>query len=204
MLIMIFFSFQLEPFSSRFKQILTLEDRMDLDSQIREVSLKSDGEIGDGSLTLKNTVIPLREIGREMRIQGIIEGDPLRLNWSTDEFLDRRLFNLTIATESDPDEISIQIYSQENIVLYDCPFPYEIQPDLKSAQIFIGINPPMPLNIPIIFSRNSKPSLSIKVVNNSSDYKVSLQNSLVRNISRTVITKTLTFDAIMAGMENHQ
>jgi len=197
MVLMIYFSYQLKPFSSRFKQQLILEDKIDMDTRLREVTLKSSGKIGDGTLMINNKALPLTQIGNELRVQGEIDGHPLVLSWSVDEFLDRRLIDLTISAEKDPDEIKIFIVSKDPIVLYDCPFPYEIQPDLKSAQIFIGINPPMPLNIPLIFSKSSKPSLSIKLLYNDSNYKVNLKNSLIEKKSQTVIKKTLSYSEIM-------
>jgi len=199
MILMIYFSYQLEPFSTRFRQKMILDDRIDLDNQRREVTLESDGSIGNGTLIIDSNRIPFSQIGNVMRIQGEIAGHPLDISWTLEEFLDRRLINLSISSEYDPDEIKILISSDEPFVLYDCPFPYEIQPDLKSARIFIGINPPMPLNIPLIFSKNSKPDLTIQLNDNESSYKVDLENSLIQQSSRTTIIKTISFDKLIEG-----
>ena len=97
--IMIYFSFQLEPYSSRFRQKMVLTDRMNMNTQLREVLLNSPASIGSGQLIHGSSVIPFTDVGNEMRIQGDIEGNPLNIKWNTEEFLDRRMIDLTISSE---------------------------------------------------------------------------------------------------------
>ncbi|MDA3956507.1 hypothetical protein [Oceanispirochaeta sp.] len=195
---MVYFSFQLEPFSPGFRQNLILTDKFNLDSQHREVLLSSPGNIGSGRLILGSTVVPFTDIGNEMRIQGEIEGNPLEVQWETDLFLDRRIIDLTIYSELEPEEIQLNINSDATILLYDCPYPYEIQPDLKSVKISIGLNPPMPLKIPLIFSRDSSPNIEFHVTKNKSTYMVELDKKQIDLERHTIVSKTISFSEIQS------
>jgi hypothetical protein len=191
--IMVYFSFQLEPYSTRFRQQVILTDKMNMDTQIREVLLSSTDSIGSGLLRFNERTIPFDNVENEMRIQGEIDGLPLQVTVETDEFLDRRIIDLTITTEMDPEQIQLEIHSDSALVLYDCPFPYDIQPDLKSIEIHIGLNPPVPLNIPLIFSKDSSPDIHITAQKGESSYRLDLDQEQIEVKSVTIIEKTIPF-----------
>ncbi|MDC7232339.1 MAG: hypothetical protein PQJ58_03850 [Spirochaetales bacterium] len=193
---MIYYSTQLDPHRRGYRQIVQLSDTLYLDRGVRELSLNSIDSIGSGQIIHNDAVIPLEDSGKSLRIQGDITRSYLEISWESREFLDRRLIDLTIESEIDPDEIRLMLESEDPLILYDCPYPYEIQPDLRSARIFIGINPPLPLNIPIVLSGNSAPDLLITAYKNDSIYDLVLDNKDMDIKKRTVIRKTIRFDDI--------
>lgn len=190
---MTYFSGQLDPYSRGYRQVLEMEDLIDLNRGIREISLDSSDPIGNGRIIYGDRSIPLADTGRSLNIRGEMVDSSLDISWETRTFLDRRLIGLKIDSPLKPEELSIEITSDIPLVLYDCPYPYEIRPDLKSGRIFIGLNPPMPLEIPLVFSGDSEPELKITAFRNDSDYSIELEEDL-DIIKRTRIIRTIGFD----------
>lgn len=198
---LIYFSPQLNPYDKGYLQTVQLEDLMNLDRNVRELSLSSTDNIGSGLIIHNDSVIPLSGERKNLRIQGDILESSLDIQWESDQFLDRRLLDLKIDSLLNPDEIIIELKSEEALVLYDCPFPYEIQPDLKYGRIYIGLNPPMPLSLGLVFSKNSKPDLVITALKGNSSYDLVLDNKDMDIKKRTVITKTIRFNEFMNKTE---
>ncbi len=198
---MVYFSGQLDPYARGYRQVLEMEDLIDLNRETREISLESSDPIGSGRIIYNNRTIPLADTGRSLRIQGEMIESSLNISWKTREFLDRRLIDLIIESPLAPEELEIQINSVKPLVIYDCPYPYEIMPDLRSARIFIGLNPPMPLEIPIVFSKDSAPDLNITAYKNNSDYELELEQQDMDIRKKTLITRTLDFNMFISEEE---
>ncbi|MBF9015544.1 MULTISPECIES: Zn-dependent exopeptidase M28 [unclassified Oceanispirochaeta] len=201
---LIYYSAQLNPYDKGYLQIVQLEDVMNLDRNIRELSLSSTDDMGSGFIIHNDKVIPLEDGGENLRIQGDVIESSLETIWESNEFLDRRLIDLTIESLLEPEEIILELKSDAPLVLYDCPFPYEIQPDLRSGRIYIGLNPPMPLNIPLVFSKNSKPDLLITALKGNSTYDLVLDKEDIDIKKRTIIKKTIRFDEFIRDKTESQ
>ena len=193
---MIIFSFQLSPFGNGDHQIVRLKDSLNLDTGIRDLEIASDREIGNAILRNMNNDIPVPPGLRAFSIQGEAEEDLLSIQWETKEFLDRRSIDLNILTKDHADEVVLVASSDERLVLYDSLYPYELSPDQKKVRIFIGINPPSPLGVSLIFSGDSRPDLYISILKDSSSYSLISVRDGVEVESRTIISKTLAFDSL--------
>ena len=95
-----------------------------------------------------------------------------------------------------PQEIEIRISSEEPIVFYDCEYPYELLPDEKSARLFIGLNPPNPIRIPMVFSRSSRPDFLILYKYDESPYSLNLEKEFIRIDSSMILKKSIGFESI--------
>ena len=125
-----------------------------------------------------------------------MEGTPLELQTETDVFLDRMTINILITAEKPPEEITVELTSSEPIVFYDCGFPYELSPDEHSARIFIGRNPPVPLEIPMIFARGSAPDFHFTLRYSDTPYKLKLDKEPVRIDRRMILFRSLSYREI--------
>ncbi len=193
---MVIFSFQLAPYGHRDHQIVTLRDTQNLDTGTRELAISSEREMGDAVLRYRDREISIPPGVRNFSIQGEAEEDLFSVQWTVREFLDRRSVDLTINTKDDADEILLEARSDERLVLYESLYPYELSPDQKKARIFIGINPPSPLGISLIFSGESRPELNISILRDGSSYELHPEREGIEIKSRTIIRKSLRFDSL--------
>ena len=188
----------LQPYTEELPQKVVMQDVQNLDSGVREISVHSNARIGDGQLILFSNVLNLEDVDKELKIRGEIEKDLLQITSSSDVFLDRRAVRLDISAVLPPEKVQVQITSREPIVFYDCEFPYEILPGEKTANIFIGLNPPNPLSIPMIFSKDSKPDFSITLQYKESPYTLKLEKKPVQIESSMVLRKNISYQSIIA------
>ena len=186
----------LEPYNESSPQKVVLSDTQYLDSGMREIIISSKSAIGDGELIFYDKSIPLENGGTEIKIQGEIQKDLLDTRVETDTFLDRRSVTLTVSSFQEPASIILHVKSEEPIVFYDCEFPYEIAPDEKSAEIFIGEFPPVPLRIPMIFSKSSKPDFILDVIFNETPYSLLLQKDFLQIQTEMTLRKSILFSAL--------
>ena len=193
---MVFYTFQLPRFNEGDHQIIRLNDDLNLDTGIRDLKISSDREMGDAVLAAGDKTIPVPPGIKDFKIQGETPEDLLSFDWETREFLDRRSIDLNIYTKNHADQIQMEIHSDDRLVLYDSLYPYEVSPDQKSISISIGINPPNPLNMPLIFSGDSQPEILIKVLNDSSEYSLIPDNKDTETVIRSTIIKSLPFDSL--------
>ena len=187
----------LQPYTEELPQEVMMRDIQNLDNGIREISIHSNARIGDGQLILFNNVLNLEDVDKELKIRGEIEKDLLKITSSSDVFLDRRAVRLDISAVLPPERVQVQVTSKEPIVFYDCEFPYEILPGEKIANIFIGINPPNPLSIPMIFSKKSKPDFSIILQYEESPYTLKLEKEPVKIESSMILRKDVSYQSII-------
>ena len=201
---MVIFSFQLTPGRNSSHKTVMLDDSMNLDSGIREIQISSGREIENAVLRKDgHNDIPIPQGLKSFDLQGETEDDLLSIEWETRTFLDRRSIDLEISTKDKVNEILLDVSSGEKLVLYDSIYPYELSPDQKSLKIFIGINPPSPLGISLIFSGDSRPDMHITVLKNDSSYKIIPGDEPFNVESQTRIVKTLEFESLkLSGSYN--
>ncbi len=186
------FSSTLPPFSEEHPHRIYLEDFFDLNKDSREVRvLGEEAEIGPGSLSYKGTRIPFQGNSQELRIKGEIKDYPMTINWQSQEFLERTLVNLRIEIFSPVEELQLELLSEEPIILYDSPFPYEIQPNLKKGLIYVGLNPPFPLELPLVFAQGTLPTLRIIGLRSTADYELTLYSPNTEILRQTRIERTI-------------
>ncbi|UCF99424.1 MAG: hypothetical protein JSV89_07770 [Spirochaetaceae bacterium] len=69
-------------------------------------------------------------------------------------FLDRKNVALRLDPWSQPYQVRLSIFSEEEFVLFDANFPYTRTPGGKEYTVLIGVNPPLPLNVQLTVPRN--------------------------------------------------
>lgn len=190
--IMFALPFQKEESRKKGIQTILLQDKQNLDTGIREISLYSQEDIGSALLKKAEKHISITAAGREFKITEEADEAPLTLKWTCQRFLDRQSLNIVLDSPFEQKEILVEISSKEPITLYDSLFPHEMEPDQKRGRIFIGLNPPLPLHIPLVFSEESRPDIKITALRNTSDY--SLETEGEKEVSRkSTIVKTLQY-----------
>ncbi|OQY33770.1 MAG: hypothetical protein B6241_06880 [Spirochaetaceae bacterium 4572_59] len=187
----------LPAYTEEFPQRVTMLDVQDMDLGNREITISSNGEIGDGQLILYSSILNLDDVGKDLKIQGEIEKNLFMVSNESDIFLDRRSIILEISALIPPEEVKIEIHSDKAIEFYDCEYPYEILPDERSARIYIGINPPNPLRIPMVFSKDSRPDFYLTLKYSESPYLLELKKELLQLQSSMVLKQSLSFDSLM-------
>lgn len=74
----------------------------------------------------------------------------LRIEISEEYFLSRRKINFTINAPGNPDRIKMELYTDNELLVYNSSFPFIIDAQNNKADIIIGRNPPLPLKLDIV------------------------------------------------------
>lgn len=131
------------------------------------------------------------------KITEIVEAAPeftekTELALQTKSFLNRKIINTEINFADRPEKISFTLYSDEPLTLYDSNYPAEWLPGQKKLEVFIGSNPPLPLNISLTLNRTAEAMYSIQadfpasstiIKYDNESYMISHRVSIVNNYS---------------------
>ncbi len=159
--ITLFWIINLTPFDIDNPQPVELIDHIDLKNGDRRLEMVSPGPIGDVEMTLDGVKYPLESLGRRAEVRMPFNRSPLSVEFKARTFLGRRTLSGTVSGESNPNNLSFRIQSGSPFTLHDANFPYEMAPSGKNAEIFVGDNPPFPINLRITVSDDADLTLTV-------------------------------------------
>ena len=160
--ITLFWILGLKPYSMENPQPLNVVDRIDLVKKDRRLEISSPAPIGSIDLSLDNKDYPLRDLGRSAEVRMPFNRIPLKVESESRSFLGRRTINVRISGESKPEKLTIHLNSETPFTLHESNYPSEMSPSGTSAEIFIGDNPPFPINLR--FTVNNDADLKLSVI----------------------------------------
>jgi hypothetical protein len=76
---------------------------------------------------------------------------PLAHTIRADNFLARRTYSIAFSPPLKPEKITLALSSDTPLVVYDCNFPYSLDITGHNAEVFIGEDPPVPLELIMTF-----------------------------------------------------
>lgn len=145
--ITLFWIISLNPFNEEAPQPVNLVDHIDLRNGDRRLEIISPGPIGNANLELDGNNYSLDNIGRRAEVRMPFNRIPLSIESRGRSFLGRRTITATISGEEHPSRLQFRLQSESPFTLHDANFPYEMASSGTSAEIFVGDNPPFPLNL---------------------------------------------------------
>lgn len=148
------------------------------DEKRGKLTLSSNREMGNLSLYWAGRMIPMTRLGKEAEV----ELSPPDKEWLLSEtthrrFLDRRYEEISLKPLGNPDTVQIRMLSENSFLIYDCNYPYEMNPQGLEAELFIGNFPPVPFPLEITLNRNAKVWLECTFVYSSWPENVSIEGA---------------------------
>ena len=137
------------------RQPLSLEEYRDDSAGVRQLRLASPSPLGDFTMIFGDSSFPVSTGERDYSIALPGLGPSIQAVEVSD-FLSRRTYSITLKPPLRPKKIGLTLSSDAAIVVYDANFPYSIDAAGRSAEVFIGEDPPLPLTIILTFPREEK------------------------------------------------
>lgn len=129
--------------------VLTLSERIDQDEGIFEARLEGRRRIGRVELERGGETMALSS-GRDAASRSGAERSAwVSITSESRAFLGRRLFRVRLDFARPPNSLRLRLEGDEDLRIYDCSLPYGVSIDGRSADIFVGDNPPDPLVVEI-------------------------------------------------------
>ena len=146
------FLFTYQPFDTASPQPVHIAESLDTDSGEHYMELSSPAPLGDFSLRRGNEIYSASTRERSYRFALSSPESVFELSARSSSFLDRDLYRLSYtAKKIRPGMVNLKLIFPREPLLYDSNFPYAIDPQNRSIDIFIGKNPPSPLIVELAF-----------------------------------------------------
>ncbi|MDR1931491.1 MAG: hypothetical protein LBQ57_01595 [Spirochaetales bacterium] len=132
-------------------QPLSLEEYYSADEGLHELRLAGPSPIGKAGLKFGRMDFALNTGEKTLRLP-LEASSPARFyTLRRESFLARRIYRLTVSPPLESRKITLTLSSDAPFVIYDCSFPYSLDIDSRHAEVFIGGDPPLPLDITLTF-----------------------------------------------------
>jgi hypothetical protein len=128
-------------------QPLTLEEYIDKEEDIHELRLSSPSPLGRFEVKFADRFFPVLTQAKTHTISLESLPDIPARNLSAETFMERLTYRIAVNPIFKPRKISFSLFSENPLVIYDSNFPYTLDPSNLRAEIHIGVDPPVPLDI---------------------------------------------------------
>jgi hypothetical protein len=133
-------------------QPLAIEEYWDVDKNVHELRLSSPSSIGNIEVSFAGKDFSVNAAERAAMLPLDAEASAKTLRTITaGDFLARRTYRIAAHPPFKPHKITLTLSSDSPLVIYDCGFPYSLDINGHEAEVFIGEDPPLPLDIVLTF-----------------------------------------------------
>jgi hypothetical protein len=171
------------PFDENTPQPVMVTETLYVNESSREVEISSPASVrGAGYDEL---------VGQKVR--SAEEKDNISINFNYRSFLNRKIVDAVIDFSERPDKINISLLSpKEQLTLYESNYPATWFPSRNTLEIFVGRNPPVPLELSLTINRNAEinffinaeyPVVTDKKQINNNFYEVSYKKRVIKRSS---------------------
>lgn len=152
------------PYSDTNPQPLEMTERIDTVRSLHTLSLASPAPIGNLTLRRGGEIMRIESQERSYETELGSRETGISIVPDAVEFLDRKRYRLTITSKTRLAEVSCRIRADGTVVLYDANFPFSYSPEDRSAELYIGRTPPLPLVIEFTLPRSSVVTAELELV----------------------------------------
>ncbi|MDC7227840.1 MAG: hypothetical protein PQJ61_13830 [Spirochaetales bacterium] len=170
------------PFSESNPQPVNIIETIDSSSGKSNINIESPDE-----LSPETSKLIVLETDQTDRAFGKID-----YKLETESFLNRKITRTIVDFPEQPEKLSLTLYSDETLTLYESNYPAQWLPAQKRLEVFIGNNPPLPLEISLTLNKNASavytieaefPVESSREIINGNHYIVSRRTKILKNYS---------------------
>ena len=148
LIVILFYS----PFNEENPQPVRVTEVVDLNSETREFKFDSPSRLNTATHD-KIIDAVARSDEEEMNMD---------INVQTKPFLNRKIIDTSINLSLQPERISLTLNSDSPLTLYESSFPAQWLPAQKRLDVYIGNNPPIPLQISLTLNRTARPEYRVE------------------------------------------
>ncbi|MFW6355513.1 MAG: hypothetical protein ACOC2Y_02225 [Spirochaetota bacterium] len=163
---MVVFVVMSSPYSPANPQPIEAVERVDYPELERSLELSSPAPLGELQLLFAGEQREIDVSDRRYELTSNLLPDVLSVRLTYEDFLDRDRGRLVIDAPQPIEELSISFSSGEPMVLYDVSFPFAIAPDQRTAEVYVGKRPPLPLVVDFTVARGTSPSIEVVAESN--------------------------------------
>ncbi len=135
------------PFSSSTPQPVLAVETVDYPELVRRLQLTSPAPLGTLNVSFAGESLAVDTGSNNWETDSATLPDVLSVRLSYTQFIDRERAELIIDAPQPLQTLSVRLFSEQPLVLYDASFPFTISADQRTAEIHIGDRPPLPLTI---------------------------------------------------------
>ena len=129
---------------------------------------------------------------REITIDAEEIPEIINILYESKLFLDRKNINLLLTAEGIPSKVRVFLESSEDIIIFDSNFPFSLSPESDSAEIFIGTNPPVPLNIIFTLPGDFTGYITAHIIYKTSPYPLELTGDNIEIFKKIIIKQKIS------------
>lgn len=155
---------RMSPFDNNNPQPVELVDHIDLIHDERQLEWDSPSTIRDAELSVGAFKYSFKELKRKFQLKTHSNRRPLTIHSTDRSFLGRRTIDVHLEGENKPFRLTMQLHSEEPFTLHAASQPFEMAPSGRTADIFIGDNPPLPFNMQLTVGGKTDLILTVHAV----------------------------------------
>ncbi len=137
----------INPFENDERQVVEIHEHISVAAEERRVSLHSPAPLPALQLTLGDEVHRIDAAGRRHTLRPAGLPQLVQAELMQQAFLDRIQHRLIVEPDERFDDLTIRLQAPESFLLFDSNFPFRMGPEGRSAEIFVGAAPPIPLEV---------------------------------------------------------
>lgn len=179
------------PFDNDNKQIVEIDEVINLNERSRSILISSQAPLGDVELQLDEQRLTLNDVGRHAEITAPMIENLLEIDEEKSSFLDRMSLKYRISAKGIPEIIKFNLSSQKSLIIFDSNFPYDVTADGKNINFYIGKNPLLPLELHLILPGGSKPEIKLAIQYKEFPYTFDLKGFFLEQDKTLTITKVI-------------
>jgi hypothetical protein len=134
-----------------YPQPLAVEEYINAEEDVHELRLASPSALGDFVMLFGETFFPVNTGGSSVHLPLGTQAAGIPHEIHAEDFLARRTYTVTLTPPLKPAKITLSLSSDSPLVVYDANFPYSLEAAGRRAEVFIGENPPLPLQLILTF-----------------------------------------------------
>jgi hypothetical protein len=191
---LVVFLFTFSPFNENNPQPVSVQETIDPEAGQRVVSVESPALLTGTKLVSPDYPEITAAKTRSFSVESETIPEIVTIDTTSRGFLDRKYITVTVACESEPHKIDVMLRSQEDITLFDCSFPYSLYPATNAATIYIGKNPPTPLEFRFTVPESLSLDATVEVEFTSLPHTLRLDGKNLEVDKKLTVIKRFTFE----------
>ncbi|TVQ21719.1 MAG: hypothetical protein EA382_13180 [Spirochaetaceae bacterium] len=135
------------PFSGQRPQPVHAVETIDYPNLTRSLEVSSPAPLGTLRVSFAGIEHQIDTRDRSWRVESPVLPDVLSARLVYSEFLDRDRAELTIDAPQPIEYLTVEFFSTDPVIVFDANFPFSVASDQRSARLFVGARPPLPLRV---------------------------------------------------------
>jgi hypothetical protein len=180
------------PFGPGSPQPIVAEETVNVNANVRVVTVTSPAPLGKLAVDAGTERFAIATRARRFRMNVPGSESLLSTDVQAASFLDRKQIDLTVDPVGTPIRASVTLTSKNEIIIFDANFPFSYNPGSTTAEIHIGQNPPVPLDVQFTLPQDAVVVVTVRIEYTTLPDTLEVHGDNIAVQRRLVVTKQLT------------